>query len=230
MKTYAIADLHGRFDLLLGAYGAIIEDAGENSMATIIHLGDYVDRGPQSREIMESLMDERNVPPMMQRIVLKGNHEDIMVQCLRGKAQMSWWFANGGAHTMISYGQTIGAIADPSVVPEAHLEWIDKLPMIFVDQLRIFVHAAVDPTKPLGEQTESTLLWQLYPDGFAGGYGNLHVVHGHHQFADGPKVFDGRTDLDTFAWKTGRLVVGVFDSDQPGGAVKFLDVRKAPIR
>jgi serine/threonine protein phosphatase 1 len=83
-------------------------------------------------------------------------------------------------------------------------------------------------TPLLDGQHAQSMLWDLYPDGHPGGHRTRHVVHGHHQFADGPKVFSGRTDLDTFAWFTGRLVVGVFDDNEPGGAIDFLDVVGGP--
>jgi len=72
------------------------------------------------------------------------------------------------------------------------------------------------------------LLWWLYPDNADIGHGDRHVVHGHHQFADGPKCYRRRTDLDTLAWFTGRLVIGVFDDDIAGGPVDFIEVICAP--
>lgn len=221
--TFAIADLHGRFDLLSYAYAEMIDYA--DGPATIVHLGDYVDRGPESRDIIEFLMDPDTTPSGWKRVVLKGNHEDMMSVCVRGQAEIGWWLGNGGGATLVSYGQKYRDQVDRSVVPPAHLDWIDHLPLIHVDWHRVYVHAAVDPTIPLDQQKEQTLLWQLYANDFPFGHGNYHVVHGHHQFADGPKLFDGRTDLDTFAWYTGRLVVGVFDDEKPGGPVDLLEVR-----
>jgi serine/threonine protein phosphatase 1 len=93
-----------------------------------------------------------------------------------------------------------------------------------VDQHRVFVHAAVDPKIPLGQQSEQTLLWKRYPEGFALGYGDRHVVHGHHANPKAPIVTKVKTNLDGLAWKTGRLVVGVFEDDRSGGASEFLEI------
>ena len=97
-----------------------------------------------------------------------------------------------------------------------------------VDNYRVYVHAGVDPEIPLDRQSEATLLWKRYPKGFSSGFGKLHVVHGHDNYPDGPLLYEGRTNLDTLAWRTGRLVIGVFDDDRPGGPVDFIVVRGSP--
>lgn len=223
-KTFAIADLHGRYDLLVAAVNEIMRryDGG-----TIVTLGDYVDRGPQSRQIIEHLMTLREHAREGWKVIcLKGNHEDMMVETLRKPLHPDWWVGNGGGATLISYGHAPRGVYDPSVVPQSHLRWLNALPLVHVDKHRVYVHAGVDPTIPLDEQTEQKMLWMLYPDGAEDGHGERHVVHGHHQFADGPKLFSGRTDLDTFAWATGRIVVGVFDDDAPGGPVDLIEVER----
>ena len=98
-----------------------------------------------------------------------------------------------------------------------------------VDEHRIFVHAAVDPRISLDRQIEQTLLWKRYPDGFELGHGNRHVVHGHHANPKAPIVSRGKTNLDGLAWRTGRLVVGVFDDSRPGGATEFLEIFGSPV-
>jgi len=97
-----------------------------------------------------------------------------------------------------------------------------------VDAHRIYVHAGVDPEFPLLRQSEATLLWKRYPKGYAGGYGDLHVVHGHDNDPGGPLLFEGRTNLDTLAWRTGRLTIGVFDDDKAGGPVDLIEIRGPP--
>ena len=84
----------------------------------------------------------------------------------------------------------------------------------------MFTPASI-PEMPLDRQSEATLLWKRYPKGFPGGFGNLHVVHGHDNFPDGPLLYDGRTNLDTLAWRTGRLTVGIFDDDIAGRPARF---------
>jgi serine/threonine protein phosphatase 1 len=72
-------------------------------------------------------------------------------------------------------------------------------------------------------------MWKIYPDDDERGYGQRHVVHGHHQHAHGPIFKKNRTNLDTFAWYTGRLAIGVFDDESPGGPIEVLEVNSEPI-
>ena len=226
-KTYAIADLHGRFDLLEMALTKIAENA--ELPATVVTLGDYVDRGPDSRQVIERLMG--GLDEGWRLICLKGNHEDIMWQTCRGiEPDCDWWLSNGGAATLISYGQNQDDEADVTVVPDKHLSWIEGLPLLHVDEHRIFVHAAVDPNRSLDEQDPHDVVWKIYDDPDEGGYGQRHVVHGHERRANGPILKRKRTNLDTFAWYTGRLVIGVFDDDVPGGPLEILETRGQPIR
>lgn len=221
--TFAIADLHGRFDLLTAALHKIGDcGAKHDGPHTVVFLGDYIDRGPKSRAIIERLM--AGPVGTWKWIVLKGNHEGIMLGWLRGKISWDDWSINGGGATLISYGQSEGEQPSRDVVPTQHIQWLERLPFLYVDQHRVFVHAGVDPTIPLDRQTEITLTWVIYPDGFADGHSNHHVVHGHHQHAHGPELFVGRTNLDTFAWHTGRLVVGVFDDAKQGGPIDLIEV------
>jgi serine/threonine protein phosphatase 1 len=97
-----------------------------------------------------------------------------------------------------------------------------------VDKDRVYVHAGVDSRVALDEQDPQNLIWKIYDDRDDGGHGQRHVVHGHHQHADGPILKKNRTDLDTFAWYTGRLVVGIFDDHKPGGPIDFIEVKGEP--
>lgn len=209
-RTYAIADLHGRFDLLEKAL-ARIEEA-QHDGGTTIFLGDYLDRGPQSRQIVERLM--AGPPAGWQWIMLKGNHEDMMVQSY-ASANAGWWTGNGGDHTLKSYGGEI---------PPEHLSWARKLPLLHVDAHRVYVHAGIDPSRALDEQDETALLWMRYPPKADIHYRNLHIVHGHTPHRDGPELLSGRTNLDTGAVLYGRLVVGVFDDAKAGGPVDLIEI------
>jgi serine/threonine protein phosphatase 1 len=184
-KTYTIADLHGRFDLLEMALAKIAVHA--ELPATLVTLGDYVDRGPDGRQVIER--QGRRL------ICLKGNHEDIMWQTCRGIVpDCAWWLTNGGGTTLLSYGQHEGDEVDVTVVPDEHLRWIERLPLMHVDKHRIFVHAGVDPNFPLEGQDPEDVTWKIYDDRDEGGHGQRHVVHGHHQHADGPILKKNRTN------------------------------------
>jgi serine/threonine protein phosphatase 1 len=97
--------------------------------------------------------------------------------------------------------------------------------LLHIDAYRLYVHAGVDPAVVLEQQTEATLLWKRYPAEFTEGFGHLHVVHGHDKDPAGPLLYDGRSNLDTQAWKTGRLVVGVFDDVRAGGPIELIEIR-----
>jgi serine/threonine protein phosphatase 1 len=221
-RTYAVPDLHGRYDLLNVAIEKILEHSRGHD-AKVVTLGDYVDRGPNSRQVMERLVTwSSQILPL---VALKGNHEAMMWECCRNLSEVEWWLKNGGDQTLSSYGQCASNSPDLSIVPAVHLDWIAKLPSVHVDPHRIYVHAGVDSKLPLNQQNDQILLWKRYPAGFKKGHGKRHVVHGHDPKMDGPILTKGRTNLDTMAWKTGRLAIGVFDDGIPGGPVEVLEVK-----
>lgn len=212
--TYVIPDLHGRRDLLDEALARI--EAHRAGSATIVLLGDYVDKGPDSKGVIERLLGADGVA----LITLKGNHDAMMAWALRDPERMADWLKKGGDAALASYG---GA----SHVPAAHRDWLERLALMHIDAHRIYVHAGVDPELPLDRQTETTLMWKRYARGFEGGHGALHVVHGHDNDPNGPLLFEGRSNLDTLAWRTGRLVIGIFDDSTPGGPIDFITVAGA---
>lgn len=212
-RTYAIADLHGRYDLLEAALERI---EASPSGGTIVFLGDYVDRGPQSREVIERLL-AGPTQPGWKWVCLKGNHEDMMVGAIRGEYEESWWLGNGGSHTLASY--------DDCMVPAEHVDWMDGLPRCYADGMRVFVHAGLDETIPFDEQTEQTMLWSRVPRDRDYTCRLGYVVHGHTPFEDGPVILNGRANLDTGAVWTGRLSIAVFDDDIPGKPIELLTVR-----
>lgn len=231
MKIYCVGDLHGRFDLLEKAIKLIQEDSPEGGR--FIVLGDFVDRGPQSKQIIQTLM----VGPCNDKwewIVLQGNHEDIMLQGFRNPHCLDWWIGNGGGQTLISYGYKVGDdLTYPLKVDVTHIHWIDNLPIYFEDEHRIFVHAGVPHDKLVNETKRQTLQWMLNKGDIKGYCSDLyddlpnisgkHVVHGHHQSADHPLLLPHRTNLDSFAWYTGKLAIGVFDDTQ-AQPIKVLEV------
>jgi serine/threonine protein phosphatase 1 len=215
--TYVIPDIHGRYDLLSEG---LVEIIARGDAGVVVTIGDYVDKGPESKQVIDRLLS--GVAEGWSLVALKGNHDAMMVDALRDPSKMATWIAKGGDAALASYG------GDPAAVPHAHIVWLDRLRLIHVDAHRIYVHAGVDPEIALDQQTEATLLWKRYPKGFPGGFGDLHVVHGHDNFPEGPLRYEGRTNLDTLAWRTGRLTIGVFDDDTPGGPVDFIVIRGMP--
>jgi serine/threonine protein phosphatase 1 len=217
--TYVIPDIHGRYDLLCDGL-VEISARPEAKGGIIVTIGDYVDKGPDSKAVIERLLS--GVGEGFRLVALKGNHDAMMVDALRDPSRMAAWIAKGGDAALASYG------GDPAAVPQSHIDWLDGLRLMHVDAHRLYVHAGVDPEIPLDRQSEETLLWKRYPRGFPGGFGKLHLVHGHDNCPDGPLLYEGRTNLDTLAWRTGRLAIGVFDNDISGGPVDFIVIEGAP--
>lgn len=214
--TYGIPDLHGRSDLLDLALARIDVHAG-GVAATLVVLGDYVDKGPDSRGVIARL--RAGMPPSWRTAMLKGNHDALMVAALRGDIAMDEWTAKGGDTAVASYG------GDAADVPVHDIAWLDGRPLFYEDAHRVYVHAGVDPALPLRRQEAMVLLTKRYADDDDVGLGGKHVVHGHDRRADGePLLLQNRSNLDTNAWKTARLVVGVFDDDGPGGPVELIEV------
>src|SRR5262249_717367 len=158
----------------------------------------YVNKGPDSKAVISRLRE--GSPLGWPFFPLKGNHDAMMVAALRHPSKMAFWTERGGDATIESYG------GDSSNIPSADVEWLDRLALLHGDRFRIYVHAGLDPHVALDRQSPRTLLWMRYPGEFHAGFGDRHVVHGHDSFVDGPRLYEGRTNLDTRAWRTGRLV------------------------
>jgi serine/threonine protein phosphatase 1 len=218
-KTYVIPDIHGRHDLLCGGLAEITARSRGNG-GVIITIGDYVDKGPQSKQVVDLLRS--GVGEDFRLVALKGNHDALMIDALRDSLKMPTWLAKGGDSALASYG------GDAADVPQSHIDWLDRLKLMHLDAHRLYVHAGVDPDLPLDRQDEHTLLWKRYARGFPLGFGKYHVVHGHDNCPGGPLLYEGRTNLDTLAWRTGQLTIGVFDDDRPGGPVDLIVIRGAP--
>lgn len=137
----------------------------------------------------------------------------MMVGALAGEYEWSWWIGNGGAETMRSYG---------SDVPPQHIDWMRSLPMMHEDDNRIFVHAGLDETVPLSDQTEQTLLWSRKPPHYSGTYWGKHLCHGHTPDLKNPVTVTNRTNVDSGAVFGGKLSCAVFHDETPGGPLEFI--------
>lgn len=229
--TYAVGDIHGRLDLVRAAIDAIAEHAGTQPFR-VVFLGDYVDRGPDSRGVIEYLIALERTWPVL---CLKGNHEDLMVKAITrpDRGNLYRWLANGGLPTLESYGANPKENLGPHIPPD-HVRWLSGLPLTTGDGYRVFVHAGLLPKKPFHQQKEETCLWVREPflNGRADDF-DAHIVHGHTFIWQGkpnpiePELLGHRTNLDTAAFATGRLCVGVFDATIPGGPVELIKLTGA---
>jgi serine/threonine protein phosphatase 1 len=207
--TFAIGDIHGCHAQLQRLLESI---EAQWPAGRIIFLGDYIDRGPDSRAVVERIM-AGPTKPGWEWTALKGNHEAMMVAALKQRKQVSLWLDNGGSETLDSFG---GRVADHVV------DWMDALPTMICDQQRIFVHACVDEALPLDKQPERTLLWSRPVEGHNGRYWGMHLCHGHTPAPENPITIGNRTNIDSGCVYGGSLTAAVFDDDTPGAPVRFV--------
>lgn len=214
-RVYAIGDIHGRLDLLDDLLARIAEDRVARGPAetTIIFLGDLVDRGPDSAQVVERLRlfcpDDATV-----RFLL-GNHEEVFLKALAGeKGALPFFIRIGGKATILSYDITEAEYLEadyPALlellqarVPREHVDFLSSFEDLIVIGDYAFAHAGVDPTSPLAGQKSATLRW--IRDEFIDHRGLLEkiVVHGH-TISNSVEERSHRIGIDTGAYVSGRL-------------------------
>jgi serine/threonine protein phosphatase 1 len=210
--VYAVGDIHGRLDLTQALLEKIWSDApsGHN---ILIFLGDYVDRGPASKAVVELLMQLNR--PGWDIIKLAGNHEFSLLEFLKSPEIYPAWRTYGGAETLISYGVKPPMFSDSKDVGVAHEEFVAKFPQAHFDFLStlpnsyevggyFFVHAGVRPGIPLDKQVAEDLLWIRDDFLVSDQYFGKVIVHGHTP-AEKPMVRANRIGVDTGAYATNEL-------------------------
>jgi len=213
MWTICIPDLHGRYDLLKKALDLIdgYQEGGE-----VIFLGDYIDRGEQSKEVIETLM-RGSTNPKWEWKIIRGNHEDMLIEGWKGpKDTFVWWANNGGDTTIASFGGTI---------PDDVKNWMDQLPRYLWDDHRVYTHAGASNGYPLEKQSEEVTQWMRWKDSHNHAIYGRHVVHGHTPKKK-PELHEWRTNLDIGAVYNDKLAIGIFKKDTPGGPLYIEYVTK----
>jgi len=215
-RVYAIGDIHGRLDLLAKLFGKISADRAANPAARheLIFLGDYVDRGNQSRELLD-LLSQGSIDGF-ETTYLRGNHEDYLLRFLDDTADAATWLYYGGANTLISYGIPASPLeSDPDrlialqqklrqALPESHLAFLRRLEITHTVGDYFFVHAGIRPGVPLAKQTEDDFLWIREPFLASTKDHGCVVVHGH-SVCMRPEMLANRIGIDTGAYDTGVL-------------------------
>lgn len=212
---YAIGDIHGRFDLLQSVEGRILmHGARLGRPVIVVCLGDYVDRGPESKAVIEHLL--KPLPPPFYRLHVCGNHDDIFLSFLKDDAFDPLWLEFGGIQTLASYGVDAQYLMrmDPSgselkkaarlAVPSSHVKFLENLPVAISIGRNLFVHAGMVPGRPLEDQSDADLMWIREPFLSEGPDLDILVMHGHtpgDDFSYGPN----RIGIDTGAFASGRL-------------------------
>jgi serine/threonine protein phosphatase 1 len=223
LRVYAVGDIHGRLDLLDELLGMIARDNAVRPRAEtrVIFLGDYVDRGPDSKGVIERLAGGLQEP--LEGVFLCGNHEDMMLRSFSELAAFAVWTANGGLAALESYGVSRGLLEGGSAagatlldnaqlimgelaakMPPGHLRFLIGLQQSVTLGDYFFVHAGVRPDVPLDAQAREDC---LYIRGeflhYSGDFGKI-IVHGHTP-APEPDIQPNRIGIDTLAFRTGRL-------------------------
>ena len=214
-RAYAVGDIHGRLDLLDQLLEAIHQDLSRRPARKVllVFVGDLIDRGPASREVVERLRTYRHggVRP----VFLLGNHEEVLLRILGGDAELitKWrWF--GGTECLESYGLDSSELAGLTsaealeavrkAIPPEHVEFLES----FVDTFRfgdyLFVHAGIRPGIELDQQRQSDLRWIREPFLLDDSDHGFVVVHGHTITADIDER-PNRIGIDTGAYRSGVL-------------------------
>lgn len=222
-RIYAIGDIHGRLDLLLGLHESIAVDAARSiaPRRVLVYIGDYIDRGPDSAGVIDLLLDRPL--PGFETVHLLGNHEDTLLQFPDDMTVGPSWLTYGGVQTLASYFIDVlpGSWRDERElrrlqgevrrrVPRRHVEFMRKLPLTHIEGDYLFVHAGIRPGIPLERQQRDDLLWIrdefLYS---TKDHGKI-VVHGH-TISEAPDQQPNRIGIDTGAFHTDRLTCLVLD-------------------
>lgn len=212
-KTFAVGDIHGCRGKLRNLI-ALIEHEAAGEAVKLVFLGDYIDRGADSHGVIEDLMA---LPARLRGevVFLTGNHEALALAAAENSADAAAWLSNGGDATLRSYG-----VAAAAQLPAAHIAWLRALTLMHDDGRRLFVHAGVDPIRPLDRQDPYDLIWIREPFLSATrDYGRL-VVHGHTPVRTGqPDLRADRLNIDTGAVYGGPLTAAVFSDErtEPSG-------------
>jgi serine/threonine protein phosphatase 1 len=225
IRLYIVGDIHGRSDLLDRIVDEIHRDIDEHDQreCLTITLGDYVDRGPDSRGVLDRL--SRNPFPT-NYVALKGNHEVLFETFLHGRPGADIWRQQGGLETLHSYGVPVNELmrgkgieeasrALRAAIPKEHLAFLSSLKNYLSIDKYFLCHAGVRPGVPLDQQNINDLLWirdEFLNNDFA--YEKM-VIHGHsaHEW---PEVKTNRINIDTGAFATGRLTCLVIEGSGGG--------------
>lgn len=224
-RIYAIGDVHGRVDLLRALHARIMADARRSSAKSmvVVYLGDYIDRGSSSREVIDLLLDEPL--PGFQSVHLRGNHEQVLLNFRHDISVAPNWLQYGGDATLQSYrvaspvsGENSAALLEAQAefkakLPQRHLDFYRSLATHHREGEYVFVHAGIRPGVALADQTEEDLLW--IRDGFLSSnedHGCI-VVHGH-SIRPEPDIKHNRIGIDTGAYASGRLTCLRIDGNE----------------
>jgi len=218
----AVGDIHGQLSALTALFTNIEATLPRNSKTvTFVFLGDYIDRGPSSKAVIDLLLDWKTDHNCM---FLRGNHEASLLNFLDDPIDNRNWLRYGGIETLISYNifPKPGAISAKGLVqirdqlaetlPDNHIEFFNSLISSYQEEDFMFVHAGINPNLPLSENTEDDLLWIRDPFLKHRGLYEKVIVHGHTITSDAkPEIHPNRVGLDTGSYATGVITAMIIE-------------------
>jgi len=223
VRIYAVGDVHGRADLLSQILSRIDAHRAQNPISRPIDvfLGDYVDRGPSSREVIELLAERGRTHEV---VCLKGNHETYIFDFLSDPESLDNWRQYGGYETLLSYGlkPSMRTAAHErrelsrsfaKALPESHRYLLSGLKTTFTCGDYLFVHAGIKPGVALNRQQEDDLLWIREDFLLSDEHFGKFVVHGHTPVRE-PEFRHNRLNIDTGAYATGKLTCVVIEKGE----------------
>lgn len=223
-RVYCIGDIHGRADLLAELTAKINQDAANFSgQIIVVYLGDFIDRGIHSKEVVDFLME--NEQSGFEYVYLRGNHEQTLLDFLREDSVGRSWLTYGGQATLASYGVAIAKIPTKredfieiqnqlrNNLPDSHYQFFLKTGNSYTLGSYFFVHAGINPRYPLTKQNPEDMLWIREE------FTHYHkpfekiIVHGHTVTIEA-ELLPNRIGIDTGAYATGILTCLVLQEDQ----------------
>jgi serine/threonine protein phosphatase 1 len=223
-RLYCVGDIHGRLDLLEELHAMIKNDcAGFDGRRIVVYLGDYIDRGAQSKQVLDLLIEQ----PLegFERVHLLGNHENALLDFLRNPQGIgAAWLSFGGQVTCLSYGVGIGKLMlnmDLDMLreelaeklPQSHLDFLHSMPLYHTEGDYCFVHAGIRPGVPIADQQLGDLLWIREEFTRSPINHDFVVVHGH-TISEEVEALPNRIGIDTGAYQTGLLTALVLEGSQ----------------
>lgn len=236
-RIYAIGDIHGYIDALEGIQRAIEQDISVSGLnpktdnVMVVYLGDYIDRGPESKNVIENLLQQKKKKDGVNRIFIAGNHDLCLVDFADGVVGPDTlkWFKYGGLETLKSYGVALDVDSYEAIrpaqieslqnefkksLPAKHKKFISSLPLYHIEGDYFFVHAGVDPEKGIKDQIDNDLIYIREPFLSWKGEWEKVVVHGH-TIAEQPEIMQHRIGIDVGVYENARLGCAVLGEEEP---------------
>lgn len=238
--VYAIGDIHGRYDLVSALLEAIVADMTtivDGRPPLLVFCGDYVDRGPQSSQVLTALV-WLSRQSTLEIVFLRGNHEVMLLDFLDHPERNIPWLRRDGGRTLESYGVDLpggdAASLEPACralrdrlmdkMPASHLAFLRGLPIRQTCGDYLFVHAGLRPGVAIARQNEEDCLW-IGEEFLSANYRfDKIIVHGHSWSGDEPEMTANRIGIDTGAYATGVLTAVRLEGD----IIVFLQARISP--